>query len=94
MDVWLPGKGSDVQSDFSAMISPIMLAEFVLSHLQEQCRRLEYSIYHLDGPGQILHLDYLLEIPELNGIQWVPGAGQPGTGSSKCFPLYQRIQQR
>ena len=23
------------------------------------------------------HLDSLLEIPELKGVQWVPGAGQP-----------------
>jgi hypothetical protein len=94
MDVWFPGRGSDVQCDFSAMISPQMFAEFVLPHLQEQCRRLDYSIYHWDGPGQIPHLEYLLDISELNGIQWVPGAGQSGTGSPKWFPLYQRIQQR
>ena len=69
MDVWFPGRGSDVQCDFSAMISPAMFAEFVLPHLQEQCRRLEFSIYHWDGPGQIPHPEYLLDIPELNGIQ-------------------------
>ncbi len=94
MDVWFPGRGSDVQCDFSAMISPAMFAEFVLPHLQEQCRRLDYSIYHWDGPGQIPHLEILLDIPELNGIQWVPGAGQPGTGSPKWFALYKRIQER
>lgn len=94
MEVWFPGRGSDVQCDFSAMISPDMFAEFVLPHLQEQCRRLDYSIYHWDGPGQIPHLEHLLDIPELDGIQWVPGAGQPGTGSAKWFPLYQRIQER
>jgi hypothetical protein len=94
MDVWFPGRGSDVQCDLSAMISPNMFAEFVLPHLQEQCRRLNYSIYHWDGPGQIPHLEHLLDIPELNGIQWVPGAGQPGTGSPRWFPLYQRIQER
>lgn len=94
MDVWFPGRGSDVQCDFSAMISPAMFAEFVLPHLQEQCRRLDYSIYHWDGPGQIPHLEILLDIPELDGIQWVPGAGQPGPGSPKWFPLYHRIQER
>jgi 5-methyltetrahydrofolate--homocysteine methyltransferase len=31
----------------------------------------------LDGPGQLVHLDSLLSIPELDNIQWVPGAGNP-----------------
>jgi len=94
MNVWFPGRGSDVQCDFSAMISPKMFAEFVLPHLQEHCRRLDHSIYHWDGPGQIPHLEILLDIPELDGIQWVPGAGQAGTGSPKWFPLYKRIQEQ
>ena len=29
------------------------------------------------GPGELPHLDALLSIPELKGIQWIPGAGQP-----------------
>jgi len=94
MGIWFPGRGSDVQCDFSAMISPKMFEEFVIPHLQEQCRRLEYSIYHWDGPGQIPHLDLLLDIPELDGIQWTPGAGNPGTGSPRWFGLYRRIQER
>ena len=64
-------------SDFSYMISPAMFAEFVRPELQASCRRLANSFYHLDGVGQLAHLDLLLEMPELNGIQWVPGAGQP-----------------
>ena len=65
-----------------------------MPHLQEECRNLDWSIYHWDGPGQIPHLDLLLDIPELTGIQWVPGAGKPGTGSPKWFDLYRRIQAR
>jgi hypothetical protein len=94
MSIWGPGRFCDVQCDFSAMISPKMFEQFVLPHLQEQCRRLDWSIYHWDGPGQIPHLDLLLDIPELTGIQWVPGAGNPGTGSPKWFDLYRRIQAR
>ena len=74
------------------MISPEMFAEFALPILQEQCRRLNYSIYHWDGPGQIPHLDLLLSIPELTGIQWTPGAGNPAVDSPRWFPLYRRIQ--
>jgi len=94
MGLWFPGRGSDVQCDFSAMISPAMFEEFVVPHLQEQCRRLDHSIYHWDGPGQIPHLDLLLDIPELDGIQWVPGAGNPPVGSPKWFDLYKRIQAK
>jgi len=94
MGIWFPGRGSDVQCDFSAMISSKMFEEFVLPHLQEQCRQLDYTIYHWDGPGQIPHLELLLDIPELDGIQWVPGAGNPGVGSPRWFPLYKRIQDK
>jgi 5-methyltetrahydrofolate--homocysteine methyltransferase len=66
-----------LQCDFSAMISPAMFDEFVKPELAATCRRLPNAFYHLDGPGQLPHLDSLLEIPELKGIQWVPGAGQP-----------------
>ena len=38
---------------------------------------LDTSIFHLDGPAAIRHLDTLLEIEELNAIQWVPGDGNP-----------------
>ena len=41
------------------------------------CRKLANPFYHLDGPGELPHLDALLSIPELKGVQWIPGAGQP-----------------
>ncbi|MCL2377646.1 MAG: hypothetical protein FWC77_00810 [Defluviitaleaceae bacterium] len=64
------------QNDFSCMISPAMFEEFFLEGIAQECRHYGQSIYHLDGPGALKHLDALLEIPELNAIQWVPGAGQ------------------
>ena len=33
----------------------------------------------MDGPGALVHLDSLLTIEELDGIQWVPGTGQGTT---------------
>ena len=57
------------------MISPEMFGEFVLPELRQSCKRLERSFYHLDGKGELPHLPQLLEIEELDGIQWVPGAG-------------------
>ncbi|MHB0997699.1 MAG: hypothetical protein ACYC27_00520 [Armatimonadota bacterium] len=66
-----------LQCDFCYMISPEMFDEFVKPELAESCRKLGNAFYHLDGPGQLPHLDSLLTIEELKGVQWVPGAGVP-----------------
>ena len=66
-----------LQCDFSYMIGPEMFEEFVLPELAASCRRLEQSFYHMDGIGQLPHLDLLLAIPELGGVQWSPGEGKP-----------------
>ncbi len=60
------------------MIGPEMFDEFIKPELAASCRRLEHSFYHLDGVGELPHLDSILAIPELGGIQWVFGDGQPG----------------
>ncbi len=89
--IWGPGKVSQVQCDFAAMISPEMFEEFVVPPLQRQCAWLDRSLFHLDGPSCICHLDHLLAIPELDAVQWTPGAGEPGAGDDKWFGLYERI---
>jgi len=78
-------------NDFSCMISKKMFDEIFLPDLIEECRFYERSIYHLDGPGALHHLDSLLEIKELNAIQWVCGAGNEGY--AKWIKVYQKIQQ-
>lgn len=87
---WFPGRGYILQSDFSYMISPRMFERFVLPSLERWCQALEYPFYHLDGPGQIKHLDMLLAIPGLRGIQWVPGEGNPP--AQEWLPLLKRIR--
>lgn len=91
MGLWCAGRYYPLQCDFSAMISPEQFREFVLPDIIMQCKQLDYSIYHLDGPGQIAHLDMLLEIEELDGIQWVPGEGNPQCESPQWWPLYDKI---
>jgi len=63
-------------NDFSIMVSNAMFEEFFLDGLTAECKHYKKSVYHLDGPGALRHLDSLLSIKELNAIQWVPGAGQ------------------
>ncbi|MCD4685702.1 MAG: hypothetical protein K8S97_07185 [Anaerolineae bacterium] len=75
--VWFPGRGYMLQCDFAYMISPPMFERFVLPDLTACCDALDYGFYHLDGTGQLLHVDMLLEMDRLRGIQWVPGAGTP-----------------
>jgi 5-methyltetrahydrofolate--homocysteine methyltransferase len=78
---WCPIFSEDpyymLQCDFCYMIGPKQFETFVLPELAATCRKLKNPFYHLDGPGQLAHLDALLSIPELKGIQWVPGSGQP-----------------
>ena len=79
-----------LQCDFCYMIGPEMFDRFVKPELAASCRKLANPIYHLDGPGQLNHLDSLLEIPELKAVQWVPGDGQPPV--SEWPDVYRKIR--
>ena len=88
---WAPGKMSKLQSDISTMISVDDYRRFVQPFIREQCQKIGYTLYHLDGVGAMHHLDALLEIEELNAIQWTPGVGEPQGGSPKWYDLYNKI---
>lgn len=88
---WAPGKMSKLQSDISTMISEEDYRRFVQPFIREQCRKIDYTLYHLDGVGAMHHLPALLEIEELNAIQWTPGVGEPQGGSPKWYDLYKKI---
>ena len=86
---WFP-----LQCDFCAMISPKQFEEFVLEDIIVQTEHMPRSIYHLDGPGEIPHLDMLLDIPRLGGIQWTAGDGKPPLTDPCWFDLYKKIQDK
>ena len=88
---WAPGKMSKLQSDISTMISQDDYRRFVQPFIREQCQKIDYTLYHLDGVGAMHHLPALLEIEELNAIQWTPGVGEPQGGSTKWYDLYKKI---
>ena len=90
--IWGPGKVAKLQSDISIMFSEDDYVKFEQPYLRKQCQYLDYSLYHLDGVGAIRHLDALLDIPELNAIQWTPGVGEPQGGDPKWYDLYRRIK--
>ena len=92
--IWGPGRVAKLQSDISIMMSPKSFRRFVQPYIRQQCQWLDYSLYHLDGVGAIRHLDALLEIDELDAIQWTPGVGQPQGGDPCWYDLYRRIRAR
>jgi len=78
------------QNDVSCMIGPEMFEEFCLADTVAGCRLAGRTIYHLDGPGALRHLDRLLAIPELDCVQWIQGAGSPPP--SRWLDLLRRVQ--
>ena len=90
MGVWAPGKMVMLECDFSIMISKQMYDDLVLPSIAAWVDWLDYSMYHLDGPGAIHHLDSLLALDRLGGIEWRPGAG--AVAPTEWMPLLRRIQ--
>lgn len=97
MTSWMPIYSEEpyypLQCDFSAMISPEMFGEFILPDLKYHTDYLPRSIYHWDGPGELLHLDHLLSLDRLSAIQWTPGDGAPDTTDPCWFEYYQKLQR-
>lgn len=95
MGLWCHERWYPIQCDFAYMLSPRLFRRFVLPHIIEHCKLLDHVIYHLDGPGELPHVDMLLSIKELDGIQWVPGASMELSGyhcgSPRWLPLYRKI---
>jgi hypothetical protein len=90
LGIWSDRPAVTVECDFNVMISPRMFKRHFLPIIAQQAARVERSCFHLDGPGAIPHLDALLALPALQGIQWVPTPDNPRP--TAWIPLLQRIQ--
>jgi 5-methyltetrahydrofolate--homocysteine methyltransferase len=78
------------QCDFSAMVSPAMVDELVLPSLEKEMGWFEKGVYHLDGPGELPHLDLLCSIKNLHAVQWVPMPFEP-FHLEMHYPLYKKL---
>ena len=97
MPLWSRDRWYPIQSDFSVMISPKMYEEFVAPFVAKEAASLDKAIYHLDGPGAVKHLDRILEIPNIQGVEWVPMPNSDGfldTANECWFPMYEKIQKQ
>ena len=54
-----------------------MFREIFLPVIHRQTEFLDYSIYHVDGVRAFAHVPALCELPQLQAIQILPGAGKP-----------------
>ena len=87
---WWQGSTRGLNCDFSCMISSRAFEDLFLPSLVKTMHQYERNVYHLDGPGALHHIDSLLDLPELQAIQWVPGAGHEEI--LQWVPLIRRIQ--
>lgn len=75
---WIPAyhpvKTNTIQCDFAALIGPSQFKRWALPALEEEAAYLEHTVYHLDGPECLVHLDDLCSIDGLDCIQWTTGA--------------------
>ena len=75
--LWSPGRFYAAQNDFSYMISPRTFRDVFLPAIERQTEYLDHTVYHVDGIGSYGHVPALLELPRLQAVQILPGAGKP-----------------
>ncbi len=88
--LWSPAKFYAAQNDFSYMISPRMFRDIFLPTIEKQTNFLDHAVYHVDGPGAFAHADALCELPRLQAVQILPGAGKPSP--LHYMPVLRKVQ--
>jgi hypothetical protein len=95
ISTWIPlvcdGRYYVPSIDFIIMISNRMFEDVFLPGIVHECQFLDHSIFHMDGPGALRHLNTILSIPELDALQFVPGAGNEGF--HKWVWVYRKAQR-
>jgi hypothetical protein len=85
------GPASILGCDFWCMVSEQAARDMIWPDILLEMAPLERSIFHLDGPQALRHLDLLLECRQLNAVQWVFGAGRGP--AARWTDVYRRIRQ-
>lgn len=91
--IWGPGRTAKLQCDFSALMSPTQYREFIVPSLRQQARRLDQVLYHLDGPDAIKHVDAVMEIEEIDALQWTSGDHGPDGTLEDWYEIYDKARQ-
>jgi hypothetical protein len=91
MEIPSQGRMHIPSCDFATMISPAHFREFVFPVLYDECLAMTHNVFHMDGKGVARHLDAILELPNVQAIQWVQGVADDAP-ILQWTPLIQRIQ--
>lgn len=76
--------------DFNALIGPGHFRELFLPEVVCEAVAAGRAVFHLDGPDAARHIETLLEVPEIQAIQFTPGAGRPS--ALAWLDMLRRIQ--
>jgi 5-methyltetrahydrofolate--homocysteine methyltransferase len=88
--IWGSGRTAKLQCDFSAMMSPDNFRDFIQPSLRKQAKQLDHVLYHLDGPDAIKHVDALMEIEEIDALQWTSGDYGPDGTFEQWYEIYDK----
>jgi hypothetical protein len=78
--------------DFNFLIGPEQFNAICLPDIARQSATVGRAVFHLDGPGAARHIDALLEVPDIQAIQFTPGEGSPS--ALAWVPMFKKIQSR
>ena len=78
--------------DFNALIGPAHFQQLFLPEIARQAETVGRAIFHLDGPDAARHIDALLNVPQIQAIQFTPGAGSPS--ALQWLDMLRKIQDR
>jgi hypothetical protein len=91
---WMPfihaGPAYVPSSDFWCMVGPDETEHLIKPFIEFEMKPLQRSIFHLDGPRALRHLDLVLALPGLNAVQWQYGSNNGP--ANKRVDTYRRIQ--
>lgn len=76
--------------DFNYMIGPEEFESICLPDIAHQAGTVGRAVFHLDGPGAARHIDSLLQLKELDAIQFTPGEGTPS--ALAWVEMFRKIQ--
>jgi hypothetical protein len=78
--------------DFNFMIGPREFERLFLPDIAHQAATVRRAVFHLDGPGAARHIDALLDVPDIQAIQFTPGSGTPS--ALAWVEMFRKIQRR
>jgi hypothetical protein len=63
---------------------------YIQGSLRNQAGKLDNVLYHLDGPDAIKHVDAIMEIEEIDALQWTSGDYGPDGTFEQWYEIYDK----